>query len=324
MLSKDLLEFAAVNYDFNPDTLRHIARNSGKTQNQVYLFNKDGKDYIIKFEPPCDVYNNQVAETRALMDFSYYLAENNISVAKPLKAINGELVILDKDYIITAFEKLNGETWAFDPRNDKLSFNWGKVMGGMHRVLKDYKPPNKYDAQKDIFECYHWGSFFDRLKIYPEVYKISQELMSEIMLLPREKDSFGIIHADMHQGNIFIDGDKVSVFDFGDSMYGWFALDIAVSLCHALWWGRKDDEGNDYTSLIIENFIKGYLSANKLSAFWLSKIILFMKYRHLCMEPERNGIGCNHDEWVCNIRNDILFEGVDLKYIADIAERAGR
>ena len=72
---------------------------------------------------------------------------------------------------------------------------------------------------------------------------------------------------------------------------------------------------------IIGNFIKGYLSANKLSGFWISKIPMFMKYRHLCMDPERNGIGCNREEWIYYIENDILFDGWDLKAIAGIIEK---
>ena len=326
MVSQNLLEFAVKNYNFDINTLEYIPRSSGKTENKIYSFNKNDKKCLIKFEPPCIVYNNQLTETRALMDFNYYLAENNVSVSMPLKTINGDLVISTQDngedYIITAFAWLYAETWAYDARNDKMSFNWGKVMGDIHRAVKDYKPPNKYDVQKDIFECHHWGSFFDKLKIYPSVYKITQELISEITALPRERDSFGIIHGDMHQGNIFIDGDNVSVFDFGDSIYGWFALDVAISLCHALWWDRKDNDGNDFTNSIIENFIKGYLSANQLSDYWISKIPMFMKYRHLCMDPERNGIGSDREEWIYNIKNDILFDGFELKSVLEIIKKA--
>ena len=326
MISTNIFGFAAKTYGFDIDTLENIPRSSGKIENKVYTFTKDDKKYIIKFEPPSVVYNNQLTETKALMDFTYYLAENNINVAMPFRTINGELVVSahdgGEDYIITAFAWLYGKTWAYEGWNHKMSFNWGKVMGDIHRTVKDYRPPNEYDVQKDIFDSYYWGSFFDELKIYPSVYKITQELVSEIAALPRDRDSFGIIHADMHQGNIFIDGDNVSVFDFGDSIYGWFALDIAISLCHALWWGRKDENGNDFTNVIIENFIKGYLSANQLSDFWISKIPIFMKYRHLCMDPERNGIGCNREEWIYNIENDILFDCVTLESILKIIKSA--
>jgi Ser/Thr protein kinase RdoA (MazF antagonist) len=281
-----------------------------------------GEKYILKFEPPHKVYNNQLTETRAYMDFHCRLAENNVNVSVPLKTINGELVISSENYIITAFVWLNGETWAYNAKNNRISFNWGKVMGDMHRISKDYLPANEHNVQKDIVGSYYWGSFFDELKIYPKVYKITQELLKEIAVLPRTRGSFGVIHSDMHQGNIFIDGEKVTIIDFGDSIYGWFALDIAVSLCHALWWDGKDSAGNDFTHAIIENFIKGYLSANPLNDFWISKIPMFMKYRHLCMNPEKNGIGCNREEWIYNIENDILFDGYTLQSIAEIIKSA--
>jgi Ser/Thr protein kinase RdoA (MazF antagonist) len=292
--------------------------------NKIYTFNKGGKKYIVKFAPQSAEYNNLLAETRTVMDFNYYLAANNVSVGIPLRANNGKLVISapdgGEDYIITAFAWLNGQTWGYDASNDEMSFNWGKTMGGMHRATKNYNPPGDYDILKDLFTSYYWSAFLDDLELYPSVYKIAQELLGEIAVLPRDKESYGIIHGDLHQGNFFVDGDKISIIDFGDSIYGWFALDVAISLCHALWWGRKDEAGNDFTNAIIENFMKGYISANELSDFWLSKIPMFMKYRHICMNPGKHGLGCNREQWVYNIENDILFEEIDSKYILNIIE----
>lgn len=324
MIPQKVLEFAVEKYGFNPDTLEYIPRISGKIANQVYSFYKDDKKFIIKFEPPHNIYNNQLLETRALMDLNYYLAKNYANVPTPLKTRDGELVVPLQDennnYIITAFEWLNGKTWAYEGSNNNASFNWGKAMGNIHCAVKEYIPSNEFDVQKDIFDSQHWVKLFDSLKPYPTVHKIAQELISEISSLPRDRDSFGIIHGDMHQGNIFINEDEVSVFDFGDSMYGWFTLDIAITLCHALWWSRQDKIGNDYTISIIENFMKGYLSVNPLSDFWISKIPTFMKYRHLCMNPEKNGLGCTRDEWVHNIENDVLFDGFILKSVVEIIE----
>ena len=48
---------------------------------------------------------------------------------------------------------------------------------------------------------------------------------------------------------------------------------------------------------------------------------MFMKYRHLCMNPEKHGLGANRKEWIYNIENDILFDGYDLKSIAGIIKK---
>jgi Ser/Thr protein kinase RdoA (MazF antagonist) len=314
MISDNLLSFAADSYGFERGTL-HFTGDPTKT-NQTYTFAKDGKGYIIKFaRRPIE----NIRQTIAEMDWIYYLAENNISVSLPLKTNNNELVISirekHEEYIITAFGMVNGYHWdKNNPTmwNDKIFFNWGKLMGDMHRLTKEYKPVGEYNV-RDITNGLYWGSFFDCLKVAPSLYKVTQELICKIMALPKDKDSYGLIHGDMHQENFYIDGDKINIFDFDDSLCGWFALDIGIALFHALWWGRKDDMGNEFTNSIIKNFMKGYLTANHLSDFWISRIYVFMKYRQICafipwyFNPDN--IDDNQKEWIYNIENDVLFTG---------------
>ncbi|MCL1793930.1 MAG: phosphotransferase [Oscillospiraceae bacterium] len=325
---QDLLELAAKEYNFDINTFKvKEAFKWGNPPVEIFTFHKDGKKYIIDFEPG---WLPQRRQTRAELDFICYLAENNISVAKPLKTINNELIISTqnngKDFNITAFEMASGRFWdKNDPDrwNNKIFFNWGKLMGDMHRLAKDYKRSDKYDIP-DIFDRDYegWGSAFDCLKKYSKIYKITDELLGEFITFPRDRDSYGLIHCDMHQNNFHIDGDKINLFDFGDNIYAWFVLDIGIALFHALWWGRKDDKGNDFTKAIIDNFLKGYLSANHLSGFWLSKIPMFVKYRQIsCFVPwffNPEDINDSQREWIYNIENDIVFDDIDLKYISNI------
>jgi len=329
MVSQNLLEFAAKNYDFNIDSFKiEYVHKWGNPPREIHTFNKDGKKYIIHFDDASQPVE-YIRRMKADMDFICYLVENDISVARPLRTISGEFVISTKnnaeDYIITAFEMVNGEPWnKNDPSKwNNIFCNWGKTMGNMHRISKDYKSEKEYGVQKDIFESYYWDSLFERLKVYPVVYKVTQKLLGDIKTLPKDRDSFGLVHGDMHQENFYIDGEDINIFDFGDSMYGWFAMDIGIALFHALWWGRKDDAGNNFTNVILENFLEGYLSANHLSDFWLSKIPMFMKYRQVSafipwfFNPEDREES-DQREWKYNIKNDILFDGITLKYISDV------
>jgi len=149
------------------------------------------------------------------------------------------------------------------------------------------------------------------------------ERLEEMMVLPKDKDSYGLIQNDMHQWNIHIDGDKINVFDFDDALYGWFALDMGIALYHGLRWGRKNDAGVDFSESIVKFFLEGYRSANELSEFWLSKVPLFMKHRQICkfswfFDPEK--IDGHQRERIYNIENDILFGGCGLKLILEILE----
>jgi len=175
----------------------------------------------------------EMCQTKAEMDWLYYLANNNISVSLPLAADNNNLVISTQDrgesFIISAFEVLHGSFWDKnnpDLWNAKIFFNWGKVMGDIHKLTKTYSPANDRDV-RGIFTGYN-ALEIDKIKNCPSVYQIAKDTISEIMTLPKDGDSYGLIHYDIHPWNFVINGEQISVFDFDDSLYGWFALDIGI------------------------------------------------------------------------------------------------
>lgn len=59
------------------------------------------------------------------------------------------------------------------------------------------------------------------------------ELRDELGALSTGPDRFGLIHADLHLGNVMADGDELTVIDFDDAGFGWFAYEMAVAL-HAV------------------------------------------------------------------------------------------
>lgn len=311
MVSDELLTFASLDYGFDKSTLRFISEST----NQIYAFQKNGRNYIMRFSQKPMKY---ITQTRAEIDWLYYLAHKGINVSLPLPAVNGELVIYaeadNKTYIVSAYEALTGRFWdKNDPSrwNEKIFFSWGKLMGDMHRLTKDYVPAIEEDVRPAFTG---WDERLDRLAACPAVYDIAKRLSQEIMALPKDKDSYGLIHYDVHPWNFLINGDQISVFDFDDCLYGWFALDVGVALYHALWWGRKNDAGHDFAEEIIASFIQGYLAANDLSDFWLTKIPMFMKFRQICKlswfyDPKTND--AHQEERMRNIVNDMLFTGYE-------------
>jgi len=322
MVSDSLLSFAIKNYAFDKGTLHFISDST----NQIYSFQKDEKRYILRFSNrPIEKTN----ETKAEMEWLYYLAKNNIGVGLPLKTENNELVISTQDsgenFIITSFESVIGEFWdKNNPKkwNERIFYNWGKAMGDIHRLTKDFSFSND-TIKRSSFD----GRFSldDNVKNCPSVNTIVENLIKEMMSLPKDKGSYGLIHNDIHQWNFYIDGENINVFDFDDSLYGWFALDIGIALYHGLWWGRKDDAGNDFTEKIIKNFLKGYLSANTLSDFWIAKIPMFMKFRQICKFSwfyDNKNEDEHQKERRYNIENDLLFNECDLisvsKYLENI------
>jgi Ser/Thr protein kinase RdoA (MazF antagonist) len=315
MVSDHLLGLAAAVYGFDAATLGFVS----VTTNDIYRFRKDGQPYILRCARRRA---KDIRQTIAEMDWLDYLSRCGVSVSLPLRTRSGKLAVAVEDdgksYILAAFSMASGCFWdRNDPSrwNATIFHNWGKVMGDMHRLTKEYVPANDQDIRNRFAER---ETLNDSVRACPSVNSIAEEIMSQIMGLPAGADSYGLIHYDLHPWNFYIAGERINVFDFDDCLYGWFALDMGVALYHGLWWGRHDDARpvpHDFTRSIITNFIAGYLSSNALSGFWLAQIPLFMRYRQICkfswfFDPHH--IDAEQRARIRNIEDGVLFTGCEL------------
>ena len=55
-------------------------------------------------------------------------------------------------------------------------------------------------------------------------------LVSDLSALPTSPEHFGLIHSDLHLGNLLADGDQLTMIDFDDAGFGWFVHELAVAL----------------------------------------------------------------------------------------------
>ena len=271
-----VLEYALNCYGFEGAGITDI--NSGS--NKVYKIRKGGRNFYLRISKRG--YDYVAAE----IDWILFL-KGEISAPELLKSKNGRLLETYTDsgqaYVICAFYELPGVYWdKNDPAlwNENVFYSWGATMGKMHRLTKEYRPPGKASARPRCEDSLLPAEFF---KNYPTVRAKLERIRDETLALPKDADSYGLIHSDMHQQNILIDGSGISVLDFDDCRYGFFSLDIGIALYHAVWWGLPDACGskNGFALSIINNFMAGYGAQNKLSRFWRKKIFMFMLYRQI-------------------------------------------
>lgn len=340
MMSDSLLRSAAKSYGFDKSTCKFITYGR-ESEKQLYTFVLKDKQYVlrliekpqdytkhesevdwIKFEPPVDY----IGQTLAEMEWLQYLSENGATVPTPLRTQKSEMVFSieekGKYYIVSAFSMMKGQQWDkenADLWNKRVLYNWGKAVGKIHRLSKDFVPANSLNRRGE-FKI--GGMINEKIKEYSLHSRVSEKLLKEIEALPKEKDSFGLIQGDLNPNNLLIDGDSINLFDFDDCVYSWYAFDIGNALYISLWLGRKNNVGFDFTNIIIESFIKGYLSENILDDFWLSKIPLFMMSCKLALfslgcdseEPSLMLTDASTKEQIYNIENGILFGDSKIDY----------
>jgi len=122
-----------------------------------------------------------------------------------------------------------------------------------------------------------WGRFWE-LDVLTDEQRIlfttcRDALRSEFGALPTTPDHFGLIHADLHLGNLMADGDDLTVIDFDDAGHGWFVYELAVALHPVL---EEPWEADARAALV-----RGYREVHPLDAEEEARIDSFLTMRSL-------------------------------------------
>ncbi|WP_179281048.1 phosphotransferase enzyme family protein [Paenibacillus sp. XY044] len=284
MVTPDILSKAAASFDFDVNTLEFISHSA----NEVYRFTKNNDHYILRLSLKPFAYRDKI---HAELEWVHDLVQHGVNASLPILSKDQQLTAVYEEegqcYIAAVFRMALGK--FFDKGHPHLWGTavyqaWGETMGKMHLHSKSYKPLVK-GRQRD-----HWSKMdFSNPNLQHGKYRVLLEklrsLENEIDLYSRDENEYGLIHNDLHPYNFMIDGDTITVFDFDDSIYGWYALDIAIAATHAVWWGSPgEDRGskNEFARKFLDYFLEGYFKHHQLESHWIQRIPLFMDYRNIC------------------------------------------
>ena len=115
----------------------------------------------------------------------------------------------------------------------------GALTASLHDQAAAWRPPMRFtrhalDADGLMGSAPHWGPFWDHQGFSDAerevVLDARDRLHAALSRLDRGSAAYSLIHADMHPGNVLVDGDRLTIIDFDDAAWGWHAYDIAVAL----------------------------------------------------------------------------------------------
>jgi Ser/Thr protein kinase RdoA (MazF antagonist) len=270
-------------------TMPPALHSLGGMDGAVYDFVRDGQAYIIKFVP---TERDRIEMTRAKWRFVDYLARNGVAVVRPVLSRNGELVRVVEDetkvYVVFCYEKAPGDHAKWDrgrAANDLLFQAWGQVMGRMHALTK------LYDDGVEIQGWQEEHASFARWCQDDAVRAKWLELGEVLETLPRDVDSYGLVHNDLHPQNFVVtyEGDRpqITVIDFEVCNHHWFACDIATALYPiAVHWVRLPDKSMahlEFAQRAYDHFMIGYRRENRIDEAWLARMPHFMSYRRMLL-----------------------------------------
>jgi Ser/Thr protein kinase RdoA (MazF antagonist) len=158
----------------------------------------------------------------------------------------------------------------------------GALTASLHDQAAAWKPPATFtrhalDADGLMGDAPHWGPFWDHRGFSDAERRLVLDARAHLHAalggLDREPVGYSLIHADMHPGNVLVDGDVLTVIDFDDAGYGWHAYDIAV----ALFYQQREASFEAFEGA----YVAGYRSVRRLSHETLALLPMFRLIRGL-------------------------------------------
>lgn len=264
-------------------TNAHTLGNSANAMFEVCLA---GKPAILRVSP-----HSARKEAHVAFELSWmqHLCAKMAHIAGPIPSVHGRLyetaAAAGQRYILSVFQKAPGRLVdAQNPRewNTALFRHMGEVMGEMHRNTEAYAGEHGARGAFNWRHNYLFAPEYTRV-VDADIEPLWEQLLGEMAQLPQTRATYGIIHNDMHYQNFHVQNGSITLFDFDDCEYNWYAHDVASACFFALVAAgeQTEEERQALAEAFLVPFLQGYLPQKALPREWLERLGLFLRYRML-------------------------------------------
>lgn len=245
--SNDTLQRAAALYGVEAASLREL----GAFASDVYAFDGPQGPGILKVMAPGHRSPQQV---QAEVDWLLALTGSGVSVAPPLRNRAGGWVEELEPYgaVVVAYHRVAGEATRASDWTDELIASWGELLGRLQSHARRWSPPGP--LRHRLLEASHVGALDAFADSDPEFHAAASELLGRATPLLDGSGDSGLVHADLHHGNLLLHEGRWTAIDFDDCGYASYAFDLAMPIFYAL---RADKERS--SRLAAERFVPPFL-----------------------------------------------------------------
>ncbi|OXM15870.1 phosphotransferase enzyme family protein [Paenibacillus herberti] len=187
---------------------------------------------------------------------------------------NGELAIILESYgsppcSATLMQWVEG-SHSEEAISLEEAFREGELIARLHEASEAYQPCHPFDQSVWGFDSFQTASerFFQYASAFVddqglELYcDVTIPLLEWLKKLPIEQNSHGIIHADLHQGNILFHEGQPRPIDFGRCGFGFYMYDLVQPLL-----GLPPDQR--------QALCRGYASLRPFPSNWITQLERF-------------------------------------------------
>ncbi|MEP4545579.1 MAG: phosphotransferase [Saccharospirillum sp.] len=241
--AEEALEIIRKHYDFGDvDYCMHIKRGF----NDTYLLDTGSQKFIFRMYLNGKYYVESDDAYRFELNLVKHLHMQGVPVANVVPTSCGDLLgvteLRSGQRVFALFNYAEGVLLS----RGSLTINQGRQLGiamaNMHLAADSFESEYeryKLDLKYLVDEPIRLISEGEKCAEANEEIKYGLYVLEKLEPIDRyierinsigtDGSKFGIIHADMHLGNIHFRGNELTIFDFDHCAYGWRAYDLAIS-----------------------------------------------------------------------------------------------
>lgn len=197
------------------------------------------------------------AEVRAEIDWLCALHAAGVPVAEAYPSMAGRWIeVLDDDgHLAVAYRRASGHITAPHDWTPRRLESWGALMGRLHVHARGWTPPGPRRAAWDVPA--YLARSADALNDDPPLAAALVRASERAGTMPSRPPAVGLIHADLHHGNLLLDGEAWTAIDFDDAVIGPYVVDLAMPLYYAIA-TQPGREPADTTDAFLTPFLSGF------------------------------------------------------------------
>lgn len=279
-MNDEIVKAAALKFNVDFKAITKL----GGFENFVYEYKKDNAEVILRFVHSS---HRSFIHVLAEIEFIDYLSKNGANVSTVIHNIDDEISFKvpcenNEYFTVSAFSKAPGTFVKREEINDEFNFKFGQAVGRLHKLTKEFKPVNRrYEWHEDDF------IEIGKRSVPKENYFVVEktiELVEKIKQFDTSIEDYGLIHTDLHFGNMFYNSEELTFFDWDDASYKHFISDIAIIIFYQFGISRDSDEViEDKTIKFLVPFLKGYKTVLELDKIWFERLNDFFLLRQLIL-----------------------------------------
>jgi Ser/Thr protein kinase RdoA (MazF antagonist) len=314
VIDEEIAQTALTHYDLPNVQLVFL----GQSQNTTFRVETSTKDkFLLRLHAGIEVAEDSQETWRKpsviqseLLWLNAIAQDTELTVPQPVQNRLGAWVtIMDRTELRSSISCsllrwVEGEHLGGEPTAQQIR-QLGVLMAQLHQHSSAWSLPSGFSRPTHNVEqlksaASQLGVLVQNGTISSDDYQVFQEVAMQVQKfmssLEQTHDTWGVIHADLHQGNYVLYGEEVRPIDFSRCGFGFYLYDIGQSL--------GDIEASlrlhffeGYTSVrtlpknyqsIVESFFVGstvenfaFLSANPQEHEWLSRAVPYVVKNHL-------------------------------------------